>query len=594
MLIISNISVMNFENAIRGARNPMNSWDKFDSYYEKEGFVLGVNDLSLVNRLSSAGSDHRKFLRQIFISLDINAPLYWWKEFDTYKVGTVANSTSTMHRIHSQAFRIDQFSCDKMSPQTKAKMIELIGYLEELRNNYNNTGDKQAWLDIIQLLPSSYNQLRTCTMNYEVASSIYHARKNHKLDEWHTFCDCIETLPYATEMITKERKNLLEFTGENVMNTKSTLRTVAPFRYDIVGSFLRPEPLKKARSDFAAGEISAAVLTQVEDQCIRELVSKEIAAGLKSVTDGEFRRSYWHLDFMWGFQGIEHVRMKSGYIFHSEETRADSARVCGIIHFESHPFIAHYRYLKSIAGDDVLTRQTIPAPAQFYAELVRAENEEALNQVYPDRDILFLDLCNAYRGFILALYDEGCRNLQLDDCTWGMLCDTQFRTMTENHHIDIGGLKKLYISLNNEAIAGLPKDMIVNTHVCRGNYHSDWAVSGGYASVADELFVNENVNAYYLEFDDDRSGGFEPLLKVSGNKLVVLGLVTSKHPTLEDKEMIIKRIREASAYIALDRLSLSPQCGFASTEEGNLLTEEDQWYKVRLVKEIAEEVWGNV
>ncbi len=195
---------MNFENAIRGARNPMNSWDKMDSHYEDGQYILGPNDLSLAKRLCKAGRDHRKFIRQIIVSADINAPLYWWKEFDTYKVGTVANSTSTMHRIHSRPFEPDQFSTDDMSSRTREKMEDLIAYLEELRGIYNATKEKQVWMDIIQLLPSSYNQMRTCTFNYEVLSNMYHARKNHKLSEWHAFCDYVKTLPYASELILLE------------------------------------------------------------------------------------------------------------------------------------------------------------------------------------------------------------------------------------------------------------------------------------------------------------------------------------------------------------------------------------------------------
>lgn len=202
MIKLERTSVMNLENAIRGARNPMNSWAKSDSYYEKDGsYVLGENDLSLAVRLCKSGSDHRKFIRQIFVSVDITAPLYWWKEYDTYKVATVANSTSTMHKIHSKPFALEDFSCDKMSEHTKQKMGELIEYLESLRVHFVQTKDRQDWLDIIQLLPSSYNQMRTCTLNYETLINIYHARKNHKLEEWHRMCGWIETLPYAKELI---------------------------------------------------------------------------------------------------------------------------------------------------------------------------------------------------------------------------------------------------------------------------------------------------------------------------------------------------------------------------------------------------------
>lgn len=370
-----------------------------------------------------------------------------------------------------------------------------------------------------------------------------------------------------------------------------TKRTYAPFRYDIVGSFLRPAKLKQARADFAANKIKAEQLQNIENDCIKELVKQEIAAGLKSITDGEFRRSYWHLDFMWGFDGIEHNTLEQGYLFHAEETRRDSARVIGKIHFSDHPFLAHYRFLKKITGNEVLTRQTIPGPAQFFSELVRGKNADSLKKLYPDRNALCRDLAKAYHDFILALYEEGCRNLQLDDCTWGMLCDTSYWKNQSDGESDVKKLQQLYIHLNNEAISNLPKDLIINTHVCRGNYHSTWATSGGYAPVAKVLFGQENVNAYYLEFDDDRSGDFAPLQYVSPNKLVVLGLVTSKKPQLENKDVIKKRIKEATQYVPLDRLCLSTQCGFSSTEEGNILTEADQWKKIALVKEIAEEVW---
>ncbi len=202
MLTIERTSVMNFENAIRGARNPMNSWARSDSGYDGTGnFVFGPNDLDLARRLCASGSDHRKFIRQIFVSVDITAPLYWWKEYDTYKVGTVANSTSTMHRIHSKPFELADFSTDHMTPATLEQMERLIAYLESVRQTFNATKDKSAWYDLIQLLPSSYNQMRTCTFSYENLISMYYARRNHKLEEWHTFCNWIGTLPYAGDLI---------------------------------------------------------------------------------------------------------------------------------------------------------------------------------------------------------------------------------------------------------------------------------------------------------------------------------------------------------------------------------------------------------
>lgn len=205
MLTLKNTSVMNFENAIRGARNPLNSWGRMDSHTEPDGsFIFGPNDLDLAMRLAKAGSDHRKYLRMVFVSVDVTAPLYWWKEYDTYKVATVANSTSTMHKIHSKPFSMDDFSCDHMTDGTKKFMETVVAELENIRLRFKETKSKDDWYDMIQLLPSSYNQMRTCTFNYETLINIYRARKNHKLAEWHTFCNWIETLPYAEQLITFE------------------------------------------------------------------------------------------------------------------------------------------------------------------------------------------------------------------------------------------------------------------------------------------------------------------------------------------------------------------------------------------------------
>ncbi len=372
----------------------------------------------------------------------------------------------------------------------------------------------------------------------------------------------------------------------------STPRKTPPFRYDVVGSFLRTQAIKDARTQFAAGKITQQALTEVENQEIVQLVAKQKQLGLKAVTDGEFRRSYWHLDFFWGFEGVAHVLMDRGYLFHGEETRADSARLSGKIRFNGHPFLAHYHFLKAAAGDDVLARQTIPAPAQFYAELVRGVNEKAVDEFYPDRELLYRDIAAAYRQAILAFYELGCRNIQLDDCTWGMLCDENFWKTMAGAGYDIQALQALYLRLNNDAIADLPADLTVTTHVCRGNYHSTWATSGGYDSIAKTLLGGENVSAYYLEYDTDRAGDFAPLKAVSDNKMVVLGLVSSKTGVLEAKSDIIGRIREAAQYIPLERLCLSPQCGFASTEEGNILSEEQQWQKLAFIREVAAAVWG--
>lgn len=365
--------------------------------------------------------------------------------------------------------------------------------------------------------------------------------------------------------------------------------------FDIVGSFLRLAELKEAREQFAAGKLDAAGLKQVEDAAIRDLVKKEAAAGLKIVTDGEFRRSYWHLDTFWGFDGVAHTKQAEGYAFHDEVTRNDSAQVTGKIAFNpNHPDLAAFKFLKELTdGTDLTPRQSLPAPAQCYAEFTRgAENTAALRKVYATDDELFEDLANAYRDLILALYDAGCRDVKIDDCTWGMVVDNDFWEKMVGDKFDRDSLQAAYLKVNNLALRDLPSDLRVSTHVCRGNYHSTWAAKGGYAPVADFLFAKEAVDAFYLEFDDDRSGDFVPLAKVPADKQVVLGLVTSKRPELEDPATIKARIKEASQYHDLAKLSLSTQCGFASTEEGNQLTEDQQWAKIKLVQDVAKEVWG--
>ena len=364
--------------------------------------------------------------------------------------------------------------------------------------------------------------------------------------------------------------------------------TNAPFRCDIVGSFLRPDVLKQARADFNAGIIDAAQLKTVEDVSIRDLVAKQKAAGLKVVTDGEFRRSYWHLDFMWGLQGIERRTSREGYMFHDEETTADTAVVTGSISGENHPFVEHFKFVQALAGDDHVARQTIPAPIQTFSEVTldRCDGQqESLRSVYATDEELADAIAAAYRQVIADLYAAGCRNIQFDDCTWGIYCDTDFVAKTGMQAVDIQKVSELGVALNNAAIDAAPEDLVINTHVCRGNYHSTYASSGPYDFVAPVLFAHENVDAFYLEFDDERSGGFEPLKHIAEGKEVVLGLITTKRAELEDKQTVIDRIHKAAEIV-------SPQCGFASCEIGNKLTEDEQWAKIALVKEIAEEVWG--
>lgn len=371
----------------------------------------------------------------------------------------------------------------------------------------------------------------------------------------------------------------------------------APFKVDHVGSFLRPQALVEAREKFVKGDITRDDLTQVENAEIEKLVNKQKEVGLKGITDGEFRRAYWHLDFFWGLNGVEHTQAKIGYQFHDETTKPDTASLSGKISGENHPFVEHFKFLFNLVGNDGVARQTIPAPSQLYLELLRdSENTAKTFRIYSDKEILFKDIVSAYKIVIHDLYNVGCRNVQLDDCTWGILVDERVLTIIadgsgktpENIREEFS---HDFVQLNNAVLDGLPKDLVVNTHVCRGNYHSTWASQGGYDKVADTLFGKENVNAYYLEFDTDRAGGFEPLAKVSPGKKVVLGLLTSKFADLEDKHEVIARIREAAQYVPLENLSLSTQCGFASTEEGNKITEDDQWKKIKLIQEIVNEIW---
>lgn len=365
----------------------------------------------------------------------------------------------------------------------------------------------------------------------------------------------------------------------------------APFKYDIVGSFLRPDYLKKARKDYSEGKINNEELKNIEDKAIIELIEKQKKIGLPVITDGEFRRNSWHLDFMWAFNGVGHQKTKSGIRFHGEPALIDDTFLTGKISVDKHPFVEHFKFVKKFEDENTVARQTIPAPAQFLFQMLIPDNIEKTKEIYPNEEDLINDIAEGYRKVIQDLYEAGCKNVQFDDCTWGVCVDPNACFILGTNEEGLQKVIEKLIRINNLAIEDKPKDMVINTHICRGNFHSTWACEGSYDRVAKDLFVNENVNAFYLEFDDERSGGFESLQYVSDNKKVVLGLITTKSPILENKENIINRIREAEKYIPLERLCLSPQCGFASTEEGNKLTEEEQWEKLRLVKEIASEVW---
>lgn len=365
----------------------------------------------------------------------------------------------------------------------------------------------------------------------------------------------------------------------------------SPYRYDFVGSFLRPENLKQARKDYSDGIISKEQLTAVEDEEIRKLVAKQKAAGYHIITDGEFRRKFWHLDFMWGFEGIGHQKAIAGVQFNGEVAQLEDTYLTGKIKAVPHPFVEYFKFLKQFEDENTVAKYTIPAPAQTFQQMIVPQNYENTKKYYAINEELIQDIGLAYQAVIKQFYAAGCRNLQFDDCTWGAIVGDAAKQRYQSLGIDLEDVKVQLLAVNNLALENKPADMVITSHICRGNYHSTFFTSGSYDSVADYVFAQEHVDALLLEYDDERSGGFEPLAKVSPDKKVVLGLITTKTPKLEDKQMVINRIHEAAQYIPLERLCLSPQCGFASCEVGNKLTEEEQWAKLALVKEIAEEVW---
>lgn len=359
----------------------------------------------------------------------------------------------------------------------------------------------------------------------------------------------------------------------------------APFRADHVGSFLRPERLKKARAQKENGEITAEQLRQIEDEEITRLVEKQKEAGLQSVTDGELRRSWWHFDFLEGFDGVEGYTPEKGLQFSGVETKKRGIKVTDKIKFSDHYMIEHFKFLKRVAGDAV-AKFAIPSPNMLY---FRGDFNEG---IYNSDEDLMDDLIAAYQGVIQALYDEGLRYLQIDDTSWAIFFSEAGRASMTEKGQDPEKVAALCARAINESIAKRPDDLLVTMHICRGNYQSTYMTSGGYEALSETIFGGLEVDGLFLEFDDERSGGFEPLRHVNRKDLyVVLGLITSKFGELEDKEQIKARIEEASKYVPLEQLCLSPQCGFASTEEGNKLTEEQQWDKVRHVLDIAQDVW---
>jgi 5-methyltetrahydropteroyltriglutamate--homocysteine methyltransferase len=364
-------------------------------------------------------------------------------------------------------------------------------------------------------------------------------------------------------------------------------RTKPPFRADHVGSLLRPASLKQARERRAKGEISAADLKAVEDREIERVIKKQEDVGLQVVTDGEFRRSWWHLDFLWGLDGAERYNMDTGIAFAAVTTRNEGVRVTGKLGFSGHPMIEHFKYVA--AHTRRMPKMTIPAPSAIYGRPVMTPIDKT---AYPDREQFFDDLGQAYRKAVRAFADAGCRYLQLDEVFIAMLCDTKYRQQMTDRGDNPERLGELYGELINTAMSDIPSDMTITMHLCRGNYKSTFMGAGGYEAVQEILFNKINVHGYFMEYDDQRSGGFEPLRMLPKGKSVVLGIATTKSGRLESKDELKRRIDEAAKYAPLDQLCISGQCGFASTEEGNTLTEDEQWAKLRRIAEVAEDVWG--
>ncbi len=365
-------------------------------------------------------------------------------------------------------------------------------------------------------------------------------------------------------------------------------RMKPPFRADQVGSLLRTSPIVNARADRAANRITAGELKATEDREIEKLVRKQESTGLKAVTDGEFRRAWWHFDFFGMLEGVELRDAASGIQFQGVQTKAQAPHITGRLGFpEDHPMLEHFRFLR--AHTRALPKMTIPSPNVLHFRAAYVDPK-----LYPDRESLFAALGATWRQAVKAFYDAGCRYLQFDDTAWAYLCSPDEVERARQRGTDVNGLPVAFAGLVNGILEAKPSDMSITTHVCRGNFRSTWITSGGYEPVAEALLGMCDYDGYFLEYDSDRAGGFEPLRFLpQGTKQVVLGLVTTKTGVLESSDVITRRIQEATKYVAPDQLCLSPQCGFASTEEGNLLAEKEQWAKLELIVRIAENVWGS-
>ncbi|MFO1147348.1 MAG: 5-methyltetrahydropteroyltriglutamate--homocysteine S-methyltransferase [Alsobacter sp.] len=365
------------------------------------------------------------------------------------------------------------------------------------------------------------------------------------------------------------------------------MRTTPPFRADMVGSLLRTQPLKTAREHFARGALDAAALKAVEDEEIRSLIRKQEAVGLQAVTDGEFRRATWHFDFLERLDGVTAVNADSGMNFKGGVGITKAIRVVDKVGYSGHPFVEHFRFVKD--NTTRVPKMTIPSPSMLH---YRGGRKMINMGVYPDMEGFYADLGAAYAMAVADFAQAGCRYLQLDDVSFAYLCDPEQRQMLRDRGDDPEHQPEIYAGMINRAVKGRPSDMAITMHLCRGNFRSTFIASGGYEPVAELLFNGIDVDGYFMEWDTDRAGGFEPLRFLPKGKTVVLGLVTSKTGQLEKRDDILRRIEEAAKFAPLDQLCLSPQCGFASTEEGNTLAEQEQWDKLALIVDVAREVWG--
>jgi methionine synthase II (cobalamin-independent) len=365
-------------------------------------------------------------------------------------------------------------------------------------------------------------------------------------------------------------------------------RNSPPFRADHVGSLLRPASLKAARAKRERGEISPEELHAAEDAAIERVIARQAEVGLRSATDGEFRRAMWHFDFLEHLDGVESFRAAHGIRFQGGiETQAKGLRVTGKVGFSGHPMLNHFRFLRDHTG--ATPKVTIPSPSVLH---FRGGRHAVSREIYPEMEQFYHDLALAYRGAVSAFADAGCRYLQLDEVNLAYLCDPEQRQTLRDRGDDPDRLPAIYAEMINTAISGRPADMTITMHLCRGNFRSSWIAQGGYEPIAELLFNQIGADGYFMEFDTERAGGFEPLRFVPGNKLVVLGLVTSKTGALESSMELERRVKDASRFLDLQQLCLSPQCGFASTEEGNALSEEEQWAKLARMVEVVRTVWG--